>query len=81
MERVEIQRIADFLSDVYEGICEGDEFATMHLHLSELYRIIKTLMDATFEAKEPETKVMLALLEKRAREYKAEIESRLAVRN
>jgi hypothetical protein len=49
MDKAEIKRIGGFLSDVYEGICEGDEPATMQLHLSELYRIIQILMDETFK--------------------------------
>jgi len=54
MEKEEIQQIAVFLSDVYEGICEGDGTATMQLQLAELYRVIKRLMDITSEAPERE---------------------------
>ncbi len=39
MEKVEVQRIAGFLSDVYEGICEGDDTVTMQQQLTELYRV------------------------------------------
>lgn len=81
MEKAEIKRINTFLNDVHEGLCEGDEPATMHLQLSELYKIIETLMDTTFKAKDQQLKIALALLEKRAREYKQEIEKRLAVKN
>ena len=81
MEKTEIKRINNFLNDVHEGLCEGDEPAAMHLQLSELYKVIKTLMDETYNAKDQQLKVALALLEKRAREYKQEIEKRLAVRN
>jgi hypothetical protein len=38
-------------------------------------------MNETFKAKDQKLKIALALLEKRAREYKQEIEKRLAVRN
>ena len=81
MEKAEIKRINDFLNDVQEGLCEGDEPAAMHLQLSELYKVIKRLMGETFKAKNQKLKIALALLEKRAREYKQEIEKRLAVRN
>jgi hypothetical protein len=49
MERVEVQRIAQFLSDVQEGICEGDGTTTMQQQLTELYRVIKLLMDEAFQ--------------------------------
>ena len=48
MKKADIKRIAGFLSDVFEGICEGDDNTTMQLQLTELYRIIRFLMDATF---------------------------------
>ena len=81
MKQAEIKQIADFLSDVYEGICEGDERTAMELQLTELYDVIKRLMDATFETKDQRLKVLLATLELKARKCKQEIEQRLAVRN
>lgn len=33
MERADIKRINTFLNDVQEGLCEGDEPATMHMQL------------------------------------------------
>ena len=81
MDKAEIKQIADFLNDVYEGLCEGDEEAAMRLHLTELYRVIERLMDATFATKDQDLKVLLATMEKRAREYKQQIEGRLGVRN
>ncbi|MCL5278575.1 MAG: hypothetical protein M1376_01545 [Planctomycetes bacterium] len=39
------------------------------------------LMDATFAAQDQRLKILLATLEKQAREYKQEIEGRLGVRN
>ena len=80
MDKEEVKRIGDFLNDVYEGICEGDGTTTMQQQLSELYRIIKRLMDATSKAPERE-KQFFAMLEYNARRYKNIIESRLAVRN
>ena len=64
MDKTEIKQIADFLNDVYEGLCEGDEEAAMRLHLTELYRVIKWLMDATFATKNQDLKVLLATLKK-----------------
>ena len=81
MKKAEIKRIAEFLSDVYEGICEWDERTTMELQLTELYDVIKRLMDATFETKDQRLKPLLATLEMKARKCKQEIERRLAVRN
>jgi len=52
MEKAEINRIGSFFSDVYEGICDGDDHTTMQLQLTELYRIIRILMDKTFETKD-----------------------------
>jgi len=51
MEKAEIERINNFLNDVHEGLCEGGGPASMHLQLSELYKVIKTLMDETFKEK------------------------------
>ncbi|HUU19736.1 MAG TPA: hypothetical protein VMW72_21475 [Sedimentisphaerales bacterium] len=81
MEKPEIKRINAFLNDVQETICEQDPPHVLQLQLNELYRVIKTLMDETFKAKDQKLKIVLALLEKRAREYKQEIEERLATRN
>jgi hypothetical protein len=81
MDKAEVKQIADFLNEVHEGICEGDEEATMRLYLTELYRVIKRLMDATFAAQDQDLKVLLASLEYTARQYKHQIEERLGVRN
>lgn len=81
MEKAEIKRISDFLSGVYEGICEQDRADVQQMQLNELYRVIKTLMDATFNTKDQDKKVVLASLEYKARKCKKCIEERLAVRN
>ena len=82
MEKVEIKRIADYLKDLEEGIVEWDyRGITTQGHLTELYRIIKRLMDATFETKDQELKPLLATLEYKARKCKQCIERRTAVRN
>jgi len=67
-----------FLNDVQESLCEGDGDAAMRLRPTELYRIIRRLMDATFATEDRDLKV---LLEFRARQYRQEIEERVAVRN
>jgi hypothetical protein len=81
MDKAEVKQIADFLIEVREDICEGEGEAAMRLHLTELYRVIQRLMDATFATQDQGLKVLLATLEKRAREYKQEIEGRLGARN
>ncbi len=51
MEKAEIKSIADYLKDLEEGLYEWDyRGITTQGHLTELYRIIKRLMDATFYA-------------------------------
>lgn len=80
MDKPEIKQITDFLGEVYEGLCDGETTA-LRLHLTELYRVIKRLMDATFAAQDQSLKVLLASLELRARQYKQQIEERLGVRN
>jgi hypothetical protein len=81
MDKSKVKWIANFLNDVHEDICEGDGDATMLLHLTELYRVIKRLMDATYAAQDQGLKVLLATMEKRARECKQMIEQRLGMRN
>ena len=54
MKQTEIKAIGDFLSDVYEGICEQDSPDTQRLQLNELYKVIKRLMDLTSKAPERE---------------------------
>ena len=66
METAEIKQIADFLSDVYEGICEPDAPYIQQMQLNELYRVIQTLMDEIAKAKDEKHTVFLAYLEKRA---------------
>jgi hypothetical protein len=81
MEKVEVQQIAHFLSDVCEGIYGGDTIPTMQQQLAEFYRVIQRLMDATFKTQDQDLKVLLASLEYRARQYKQTLEERLGVRN
>jgi hypothetical protein len=77
MDKSEVRRIVAFLKDVREGLCEGDEVVTMQAQLTELYRVIKRLMDATSATKDQGKKVLFATLELRARQYREELEERL----
>lgn len=82
MEKAEIKRIADYLKDLEEGLYEWDyRGITTQGHLTKLYGIIERLMQATYETKDQELKVLLASLEYKARKCKQCIERRLAVRN
>lgn len=82
MRKSEIKRVANYLKDLEEGLYEWDYRGVPTLgHLTELYRIIPRLMDATFKTKDQELKVLLATLELKARKCKECIEGRLAVRN
>lgn len=63
MDKSEVRRIVAFLKDVQEGLCEGDEAVTMQAQLTELYRIIKRLMDATSATKDQGKKVLFAALD------------------
>ena len=81
MDKAEIKNIGAYLKDLEEGLYEWDYRGLITLgHLTKLYEIIKTLMDATFKA-DQELKPLLATLEYKARKCKACIEARLAVRN
>ena len=82
MEKVEIKQIADYLKDLEEGLYEWDyRGITTQGQLTELYRIIKRLMDATYETKDQQLKPLLATLEYKARKCKQCIEARTGVRN
>ena len=81
MEDNEAQRIARFLLDVHESICDGDEAVTMQQHLPGSYRVIKLLMDRTSETESQDLKVFLASLEYEARKYKQVLEGRSGARN
>jgi len=82
MERAEIKCIAGYLKDLEEGLVEWDyQGITTQGHLTDLYRIIKRLMDATYKTKDQQLKVLLATLEYKARKCKQCIEARTGVRN
>ncbi len=81
MTKTETDQITSFIADVHEALRDGDNPKTLPLHLTELYRIIKMLMDETARAEEQDMKVALASLEYAARKQKRAIEERLPVRN
>jgi hypothetical protein len=81
MDKADVNQIADFLVEVREDLCEGEGETAMRLHLTELYRVIQRLMDATFATQDQELKVLLASLEYETRPRKQKIERRLGLRN
>ena len=74
MDKAEVKQIADFLIDVREDLYEGEGDAALRLNLTELCRVIRRLMDATFATRDQELKVLLAGLEDEVRLRKQEIE-------
>ncbi len=81
MDKAEVKQIADFLVEIDEGLWEHAGAIATHLHLTELYRVTQSLMDAMFVTVDQDLKVVLAGLEDEARLRKQEIEGRLGVRN
>ena len=81
MTKTEKDQIKGFLADVHEALGEGGNAKTLPLHLTELCRVIKTLMDEIAKIDDQNMKVGLASLEYAARKQKRAIEERLAVRN
>ena len=81
MTKTETDQITSFIADVHEALCEGDNPKILPLHLTELCRVIRVLMDETARADDQDMKVALASLEYAARKQKSAIEERLAVRN
>ena len=60
VDKTEIQQVVTFLNDIQEGLCEGE---VSPMQLTELYPVIRLLMDETFKAQD----LLLASLEYRAR--------------
>jgi len=81
MDKAEVKQIADFLIEVREDLYEGERDTALRLNLTELYRVIQRLMDATFAAQDQDLKLLLASLEYKARLRGQEIQGRLGVRN
>ena len=74
MTKTEINQIKSVIADAHEAMCEGGNPKTLPLHLTELCRIIRVLMDETARAEGQDMKVALASLEYAARKQKRAIE-------
>ncbi len=81
LTRTEIDQIKGLIADAHEALCEGGYSKTLPLHLTELCRVIRVLMDAKADTDDQNLKVALPTLQLAARKEKRAIEERLAVRN
>ena len=81
MTKAEIDRIKSIIADAHEALFEGANRKTLPLHLTELYRIIRVLMDEKADTDDQDMIVALSTLEYAARKQKRAIEGRLATRN
>jgi len=82
MEKAEIKKIADYLTDLEEGLDKhGYRGLTDLGHVTKLHLVIMRLMDAAFQTKDQQLKPLLVTLEMKARKCKDCIEARLAVMN
>lgn len=81
MDTNKIKEIGDYLLELEHGLYEWDlNQIAMETEYPRLYETIKNLMDATFQAKEPETKTLLAYMEMRARKCMDCIRRRLSAK-
>ena len=81
MEKAEIQRIREYAIELEEGLYEWDYRGLPTLgNLTELYRIIEQLMEATSKEQDENRRILLAALEYKARKCKECIERRLVER-
>jgi len=81
MTKTEMGQIKSIIADVHEALCEKESSETLHFYLTELYGIIKVLMDEMAKTNGQDMKVALATLEYAARKRKHAVEERLAMRN
>ena len=81
MTKTETDQITSFIADVHEARSVGGNSKALPLHLTELCRVIRVLMDGKADTDDQDMKVALATLEYDARKQKSAIEERLAVRN
>jgi hypothetical protein len=82
MEKDKIRQISEFLKDLEGKLYECDfNDIIARQKLNEVYRLIPRLMDATFEVKDSDLKILLASLEYKARKCKEYIELRTGIRN
>jgi len=76
-----VDQIKSVIADSHEALNDGGNPKTLPLHLTELHRVNKLLMDEIAKTDDQDMKVALATLEYAARKQKSAIEERLAVRN
>ena len=81
MSKTEIDQIRSLIADVHEALSVGGNPKTLPLHLTELCRVIRVLMDEIAKTDDQDTKVALVTFEYAARKQKRSIEERLPVRN
>ena len=81
MTKTEIDQVKSIIADVHEALSEVGNPKTLPPYLTELHRIIRTLMDKTTKTDDQNMKVALATLEYAARKQKSATEERLAMRN
>jgi len=82
MNNTEIKQTLNYLKEVEEQLYEFELSETeMTLEMHHLYKLIEKLMDKTFESKDENIKVRLAVIEKKARECYDCIKSRLVIQN
>ena len=81
MIKAEIDQIKGVIADSHDALSEGGNPRTPPLHLTELCRVIRVLMDEKADTDDQNLIVALASLEYAARKQKRAIEERLAVRN
>ncbi len=81
MDKAEVQQTADFLVEIDEGLCEYVGAISMHLYLTQLYRVVQRLMNAMSTREDQDLKVVLAALEGEARLSMQSMEGRLGMRN
>jgi len=79
---IEIIPTLEYLKELEEQLYEFElSNVEMTLEMHNLYKLIEQLMDMTFESRDDNMKVQLAVLEKKARECSDCIKSRLAIQN
>ena len=80
MDRQEIKVIVSFLAGLEQSLASDDDKVISQATLGELSGIIDRLMHAAFDAAPLKKRVRLARLERKARQYKRQIEAKLEVR-
>jgi hypothetical protein len=81
VDKTEVKRITSLLVEVRRNMAKGGKYGTLHVHLTELHRVIQRLREAAFAAQDQESKVLLGGLEHEAELCKTDLEGRLGMRN